>query len=159
MLRGEVVRSIGIVIFFIVLASANPSMATDLHGSGQSVVDGDEFILCEGNACTNIRLCGIDTPSKGKPGYDKTISALTKLVVGKKVLCRPVSQGSVCDHRMAPISFGRTVAQCFVEEATVDVAGVLIAARLGCDRVKGTKGFYSKDHPEWECPGVKNTAQ
>ena len=77
------------------MASANPSMATDLHGSGQSVVDGDEFILCEGNACTNIRLCGIDTPSKGKPGYDKTISALTKLVVGKKVLCRPVSQGSV----------------------------------------------------------------
>jgi len=125
--------------------------AADLHGTGQSVVDGDQFILCESGACTDIRLCGIHTPSKGTPRYEDTIALLAKLVVGKKVLCRPVGQGSVCDGLTGAQSRGRTVAQCFVEEATVDVAGAMVTAGFGCDSVDLSGGYYSKDHPERQC--------
>jgi micrococcal nuclease len=144
--------SIGVVIALTVsLAGSIPGWAKDLHGLGQSVVDGDEFILCEGGACVNIRLCGIDTPSKGKPGYEETISALTNMVVGKEVECRPLGEGSVCDDHRGLDNRGRTIAQCFVEEATVDVGTALVEARHACDRKRDSGGFYSKDHPEWQC--------
>jgi endonuclease YncB( thermonuclease family) len=129
----------------------NPVRAADLHGSGRSVVDGDQFILCESNACADIRLCGIDTPSRGRPKYGETVAALTKLVVGVKVLCRPVGEGSVCDGLSGKTSRGRTIAQCFVQEGSVDVGGALVAAGLGCDRADLSGGYYSKDHPEWRC--------
>jgi endonuclease YncB( thermonuclease family) len=140
-----------LVLPIVALTSANIALAADLHGSGKSVVDGDEFILCEGNACADIRLCGIDTPSKGKPRYEETISALTKLVVGNNVECRPVGEGSVCDGRTRATSRGRTVAQCFVKGATVDVAEALVSAGLGCDNVKRSGGHYSKGHPDSKC--------
>ena len=144
--------SIGVVIALTVsLAGSIPGWAKDLHGEGKSVVDGDEFILCEGSACVNIRLCGIDTPSKDKPGYEETISALTNMVVGKQVECRPLGEGSVCDDHRGLDNRGRTIAQCFVEEATVDVGAALVEARHACDRKKDSGGFYSKDHPEWQC--------
>ncbi len=139
------------VVLAALLGLTGPARAADLHGIGKSVTEGDEFVLCEVGACTDIRLCGLDTPSRGRPGYDATVAALAKLVVGKPVLCRPVGEGSVCDKHTAKISRGRTVAQCFVEEYAIDVAGALIAAGLGCDRSKGSGGYYSKDHPEWEC--------
>lgn len=145
-------RGIQLAVFGVFgLGMVSAAGATDLHGSGQSVVDGDEFILCEGGACADIRLCGIDTPSSGKPGYGETIAALTKLVVGQKILCRPVGEGSVCDGHSGSTSRGRTVAQCFTEEGVVDVAGALVSAGLGCDRAERSGGFYSKDHPEWQC--------
>ena len=139
------------VVLVGLFAIPGPSRAADLHGTGKSVTEGDEFVLCEAGACTDIRLCGLDTPSRGRSGYDATVAALAKLVVGKPVLCRPVGQGSVCDRRTARISRGRTVAQCFVEGATIDVAAELIAAGLGCDRTKGSGGHYSQNHPEWAC--------
>jgi micrococcal nuclease len=135
------------------LATANPVAARELHGSGQSVVDGDEFMLCEGNGnpCVDIRLCGIDTPSKGQPSYDDTIATLSRLVVNQEVVCRPVNEGAVCDGLTSPTSRGRTVAQCFVQQGTVDVAAFLVSAGLGCDRVDRSGGVYSKDHLEWQC--------
>ena len=139
------------VVLVGLLAITGPGRAADLHGTGKSVTEGDEFVLCEAGACTDIRLCGLDTPSRGRPGYDATVAALAQLGVGKTVLCRPVGEGSVCDRRTEGVSRGRRVAQCFVEGATIDVAGALIAAGLGCDRSKGSGGYYSKDHPEWEC--------
>jgi endonuclease YncB( thermonuclease family) len=145
-------RCVQIALFLtMALAGAVPGIAKDLYGSGQSVVDGDEFVLCEGTACMNIRLCGIDTPSKGQPGYENTISALQELVVGQKVVCRPVNEGSVCDGISGSKSRGRTIAQCFVQQATIDLAGSLISAGLGCDRPDRSGGFYSKDHPDWQC--------
>jgi hypothetical protein len=128
-----------------------PIKAADLHGQGQSVVDGDEFMLCDSGNCIDIRLCGIDTPSKGKPGWGETIRELTRLVVDHNVLCRPVGDGSVCDGRIDGMSRGRTVAQCFTEDETVDVAASLVSAGFGCDRVDRSGGYYSKDHPDWQC--------
>jgi|SRR6185295_10033497 len=139
------------VVLTVCLVGSIPGWAKDLHGLGQSVVDGDEFILCEKGTCVNIRLCGIDTPSKNKTGYEETISALTNMVVGKEVECRPLGEGSVCDEYRGLDTRGRTIAQCFVEEATVDVGAALVAARHACDRKRDSGGFYSKDHPEWQC--------
>lgn len=145
-------RCVPIALFLVTaLITADPSKALDLHGLGQSVIDGDEFVLCDGTACINIRLCGIDTPSKGQSGHDATIAALTKLVLDQQVVCRPVNEGSVCDGISGSHSRGRTIAQCFVQEATIDLAGSLISAGLGCDRIDLSGGSYSKDHPEWQC--------
>jgi micrococcal nuclease len=139
------------ILSTVSLAGSISCWAGDLHGLGKSVLDGDEFVLCEGNSCVNIRLCGIDTPSKDKPGYTESISALSKMVVGKNVECRPLGEGSVCDDHRGLDNRGRTIAQCFVEEATVDVGAALVAARHACDRIRDSGGFYSKDHPEWQC--------
>jgi micrococcal nuclease len=128
-----------------------PAWADDLYGVGKSVIDGDEFVFCAGEACANIRLCGIDTPSNGKPGYKETITALESLVLEKKVACLPLGDGSVCDDFRGSDNRGRTIAQCFVEEATVDVAGALVAAHHACDRTRDSGGYYSKDHPDWRC--------
>jgi len=135
----------------VALIGSAPAWAGDLYGAGKEVVDGDEFVFCAGDACENIRLCGIDTPSQGKLGYQETIAALKDLVVGKKVACRPLGSGSVCDDFRGLDNRGRTIAQCFVEEATVDVAGALISERHACDRMIDSGGYYSKDHPEWRC--------
>ena len=133
------------------LIGSAPVCAGDLYGVVKRVTDGDEFVFCAGDACANIRLCGIDTPSNGKPGYKETITALESLVLEKKVACRPLGDGSVCDDFRGLDNRGRTIAQCFVEEATVDVAGALVAAHHACDRTKDSGGYYSKDHPERRC--------
>jgi endonuclease YncB( thermonuclease family) len=141
-----------LVLSLFIFASQGTSHATDLVGFAESVVDGDEFVLCISGACQNIRLCGIDTPSSGTPGHQDTVTALSKLVLGERVVCRLVGEGSVCDGRTNKISAGRVVAQCFVQESTVDVAGTLVEAGLACDRLSGTGGYYSKDHAERQCP-------
>jgi endonuclease YncB( thermonuclease family) len=148
MVRHFLVSSVAAIV---VSTDSNNCYAMDLHGVGTSVKDGDQFMLCENDACTDIRLCGLDTPSRGKRGYDEAIATLSKLVVGKKVLCRPVGEGSICDGMTAPTSRGRTVAQCFVDDDTVDVAAAIIAAGLGCDRAQATGGHYSKDNPKLQC--------
>src|SRR5215207_4387939 len=102
---------IGALCLLAVLSKAEPIVALDLHGLGKSVVDGDEFVFCEGPRCMNIRLCGIDTPSKGKSSYNAAVEALSKLVLNQQVVCRPVNEGSVCDGISGSTSRGRTIAQ------------------------------------------------
>jgi hypothetical protein len=31
------------------------------------------------------------------------------------------------------------------------VGAALVEARHACDRARDSGGFYSKDHPEWQC--------
>jgi endonuclease YncB( thermonuclease family) len=73
------------------------------------------------------------------------------MVINQEVTCRQVDEGTVCDGRANPVSRGRTVAQCFVKNGTIDVAASLVTAGLGCDRTRQTGGAYSKDHPERQC--------
>jgi endonuclease YncB( thermonuclease family) len=141
-----------LILSLLICAWPETSEATDLVGFAESVVDGDEFVFCVSGACQNIRLCGIDTPSSGKPGYQDTVTALGKLILGERMVCRPVGEGSACDGLTNRISRGRLVAQCFVQGSTVDVAGTLVEGGLACDRVQSTGGHYSKNHVEWQCP-------
>jgi endonuclease YncB( thermonuclease family) len=144
------IRLFVLAVLFIPCWSIS-SHAVDLDGVGDSVVDGDEFILCKDGKCLNIRLCGIDTPSKGAEGHAAAIDALGKLVLGEQVLCRPVGEGSVCDGLIPADSRGRTVAQCFANGGTVDVAAQLVNGGFACDREKRSGGSYSKDHPDRKC--------
>jgi endonuclease YncB( thermonuclease family) len=152
--RETTMKRIGLAVslFLIaVLPVAGPSMAADLHGMGQAIVDGEEFTLCDKGECVRIRLCGVDAPSSGQVGFGESISALTKLVINQVVLCRPLGQGSVCDDYPQSQSQSRITAQCFTENGTVDVAASLVTAGLECDRTDRSGGYYSKDHPEWKC--------
>jgi endonuclease YncB( thermonuclease family) len=144
---------VSVFAVLLVCCWAKPSLAEDLAGYGESLVDGDEFILCQSaDSCRNIRLCGINTPSKGSEGHAASLDALGKLVLGQPVLCRPVGEGSVCDGLAARESAGRIVAQCFVVGATVDVAAELVSGGFACDRVEQSNGYYSKDLPDRQCP-------
>jgi endonuclease YncB( thermonuclease family) len=127
------------------------SHATDLTGVVERLNDSDEFFFCAADSCFSIRLCGVDTPSEGRPGHDETMAALGELILNKQVLCRPVGEGSVCDGFASRISRGRLVAQCFVDDS-LDIAGFLIERKLGCDRKQQSGGYYSKDDPERACP-------
>jgi len=42
------------------------------------------------------RLCGIDAPEHGHPGYHQAIDYLHSLIRGKKIECTLVGQVSVC---------------------------------------------------------------
>ncbi|MDP9138562.1 MAG: hypothetical protein M3N38_10365, partial [Pseudomonadota bacterium] len=139
---------LSVLAVLLAFCPAGPVAATDLGGYAESLVDGDEFILCEQGNCLNIRLCGINTPSKGTDGHAATTDALGKLILGKRVLCRPVGEGSVCDGLTARESAGRTVAQCFVDDGSVDVAGELVNGGFACDRPSRSDGHYSKDRPD-----------
>lgn len=143
-------------ISFVLAGAMSPAQATDLRGTGQSVVDGDEFVFCPGEICAdslafNIRLCGIDTPSRGRPEHEKTVAALTELVSGKRIICTPVGEGTVCDGKTSATSRGRTVAQCYTEENRTDIAAQLVSAGLACDNAKRSGGHYSKDNPAFRC--------
>ncbi len=76
------------------------------------VSDGDTFWLSR--PLIKIRLCGVDTPERGRPGYKEATDYLKQLVAGKVVQCRPVGEGTPCDGRSFKKSGKRFVAQCFV---------------------------------------------
>lgn len=141
-----------LVFSLFIVAWHQTSHAADLVGFAESVVDGEEFVLCIAGACQNIRLCGIETPSAGNPGHEEAITALSKMVLGERILCRPVGEGSVCDGRTNSTSRGRLVAQCFVVKSGADIAGTLVDSQLACDRVHRSGGYYSKDRVERQCP-------
>jgi endonuclease YncB( thermonuclease family) len=147
------VLKIAVLVVVPIATTGNSAAAADLTGIGGQVVDGDEFTLCHLGGCQRIRLCGIDTPSKGHPAYLATITALADLVMNQEVICRVVGNGSVCDGYSASTSRGRIVAQCFIKGPTtsIDVAAALVETGFACDRVSSSGGYYSTDHPEREC--------
>ncbi len=139
-----------IILALLIFCLPELALAQDLKGKAERLNDADEFFFCSPETCFSIRLCGIDTPSKNQPGYERSIAGLGNLILDKQIICRPVGDGSVCDGRTERISDGRLVAQCFVGKA-VDVAGDLVERGLACDRADRSGGYYSKDHPERLC--------
>ena len=55
----------------------------------KKVIDGDTFLIENG---LTVRLAGVDTPEKGKPGSAKARAYLRNQIEGKKVLIRPVAK-------------------------------------------------------------------
>src|SRR6266540_28802 len=76
------------------------SHAAEFSGRAAAIPDGDDIELCDDSgSCTRIRLCGIDAPEQGCPGYAEARAALRVLVEGKRVRCIQVGAGTVCDGR------------------------------------------------------------
>src|SRR5262245_28274856 len=60
--------------------------AAEYTGSVNKVVDGDTFWLCDDTGRYKFRVCGINAPERGKPGYAESKAGLATVVKGKPVL-------------------------------------------------------------------------
>jgi len=138
------------VALLVVLATAT-AHAAEFSGSVDKIVDGDTLWVCDARACHKIRICGIDAPEKGEPGYHESAEALRKLVEGKAVRCVQVGSGTPCDGRSKPTNHDRIVAQCFVDGA--DIAAPMVEQGFACDWVKFSGGAYSHNGNGAPCRG------
>src|SRR5688572_22223384 len=97
MINGQALRILMIVL--ALGATAGGSIAAEIVGRVREAVTGSAFILCDGENCKNIRLCGIDTPPEGYPGWERSLLGLHTLVDNQTVRCVPLGEGTVCDGR------------------------------------------------------------
>ena len=104
----------------------------------QSVVDGDTLYVGR----LKYRLCSIDAPEMGHPGYHQAIDYLHTLVRGEKIECIPVGQGTPCDGRSRTRSHDLIVAQCFVDGE--DLAAKMVRAGYAKDWPKFSGGYYGR---------------
>ncbi|TYC68275.1 thermonuclease family protein [Stappia sp. BW2] len=105
------------------------------------VIDGDTFQLSR--PLIKIRLCGVDTPERGQPGYREATQFTKRLVAGNTVQCRTVGEGTPCDGRSRKKSGERFVAQCFV--GGDDIATELVKSGHACAWPKYSGRHYSKN--------------
>lgn len=108
-----------------------PAIAADYLGQVTAVDDGDSFHMLADGKDVHIRLCGIDRPERGRPGYGAAAGALAELIEGKQVHCLQVGEGTPCDGRSKPWSRDRAVAQCFLGDK--DVAAEMVRLKRACD--------------------------
>ena len=134
------------VTFCLITAAA---YAAEFSGSVDKIADGDTFWICDATACHKIRVCGINAPERGEPGYHESGEALRKLVEGKAVRCIQVGNGTPCDGRSKPTNYNRIVAQCFVDGA--DIAASMIEQGFACDWIKFSGGAYSNNGKSDRC--------
>jgi endonuclease YncB( thermonuclease family) len=72
-------------------------MAADYLGKVTSVADGDSFTMEAENGRVRVRICGIDAPERGQPGYGQAAGVLANMIEGKTDHCLQVGEGTVCD--------------------------------------------------------------
>jgi endonuclease YncB( thermonuclease family) len=87
-----------------------------------------------------VRICGIDAPERGQPGYGQAAGVLSNMVEGKLVHCLQVGEGTVCDGKSKPNSRDRIVAQCFLDK--LDIAEEMTKSGTACDWPKFSGGHY-----------------
>lgn len=135
-------------VLFAVLSVT--SAGAQLSGRA-TVIDGDDIdVWAASGQPTRVRLCGVDAPERGCPGYDEATKALRALVEGKQVRCIQVGDGTPCDGRSRPTNRGRIVAQCFVE--STDVASSQVERGFACDWERFSGGHYSRNGKGRACP-------
>jgi endonuclease YncB( thermonuclease family) len=106
-----------IVLAEALLAAPPGCAADDYIGIVTGVADGDTFYMRVENRKVRIRLCGIDSPERGEPGYGA--GAPATLIEGKQVHCLQVGPGTPCDGRSKAISLRRAMAQCFIGDKDI----------------------------------------
>jgi micrococcal nuclease len=138
-----------------VLLTTTAAEPRDFSGQARAL-DGDDILLCDGNTCTDMRLCGIDAPERGCPCYDEATKALQALVQGKQVKCIQVGGGTPCDGKSPPTNRNRVIAQCFVDGT--DIGGILVERGLACDWERFSGGYYSRNGKGHACPQNHRTS-
>jgi endonuclease YncB( thermonuclease family) len=140
---------VSVLSLFLVAAAASGAVA-QLSGRA-TVIDGDDIdVWADAGPPKRVRLCGVDAPEQGCPGYDDAIRELRTLVEGKQVRCIQVGAGTPCDGKSKPQNRGRIVAQCFVENT--DLAGRLVERGVACDWERFSGGHYSRNGKGRACP-------
>lgn len=109
-------------VFALAACDDAPPPTDVVAGRVTHIVDGDTFFIGK----TRVRICGIDAPPQGHPGYRGSAKFLQRLIEGKRVHCLPLGAGADCVGRGMPQSAGRVVAQCFVGET--DLADAMVDA-------------------------------
>ena len=128
-----------LVLPVLVLLAA-PAVAADYRGKVLAVSDGDTVTMQYETGNVRVRICGIDAPERGQPGYDQATGVLSNLIEGKMVHCLQVGEGTVCDGRSKPTSHDRIVAQCFLDK--LDIAEEMTKSGTVCDWPKFSGGHY-----------------
>ena len=103
-----------------------------------SAVDGDTLLVGR----LQYRLCGIDAPELGRPGSEAAKQYLDDLIGDRPVKCTPVGQGTPCDGRSESHSYGRIVAQCFVDGK--DIAEEMVRSGHARDWPRFSGGYYGR---------------
>jgi len=122
------------------LMAAGAAMAADYLGQVTSVADGDTFTMESETGKVRVRICGIDAPERGQPGYGQAAGVLANMIEGKIVHCLQVGEGTVCDGRSKPNNRDRVVAQCFIDKH--DIAEEMARSGTACDWPKFSGGHY-----------------
>jgi endonuclease YncB( thermonuclease family) len=122
------------------LMTTGAAIAADYLGKVTSVADGDTFTMESETGKVRVRICGIDAPERGQPGYGQAAGVLANMIEGKTVHCLQVGEGTVCDGRSKPNSRDCIVAQCFLDK--LDVAEEMARSGTACDWPKFSAGHY-----------------
>ena len=129
---------------FVVIAGFIISLpaiaAADYLGKAAAVADGDTFTMESGAGKVRIRICGIDAPERGQPGYGQAAGVLSNMIEGKTVHCLQVGEGTPCDGKSKANSRDRVVAQCFLDK--LDIAEAMARSGTVCDWPKFSGGRY-----------------
>ncbi len=120
--------------------SVPAAASADYLGKAIAVADGDTFTMEAETRRIRVRICGIDAPERGQPGYGLAAGALASLIEGKQIHCLQVGEGTVCDGKSKPTSRDRIVAQCFI--ADLDIALEMARSGTACDWPKFSGGHY-----------------
>jgi endonuclease YncB( thermonuclease family) len=116
------------------------AVAADYVGKVTAVADGDTFTMESETGKVRVRICGIDAPERGQPGYGQAAGVLSNMIEGKTVHCLQVGEGTVCDGKSRPKSRDRIVAQCFLDK--LDIAEEMAKSGTARDWPKFSGGHY-----------------
>lgn len=78
---------VALLAMLLLLASTSAHAADDYLGRVTGVDDGDSFRMRVEKRNVHIRLCGIDSPERGEPGYGAAAGTLAAMIEGKQVHC------------------------------------------------------------------------
>jgi endonuclease YncB( thermonuclease family) len=93
----------------LVAALSIPAAAkADYLGKVTAVVDGDTFTMEAETRRIRVRICGIDAPERGQPGYGQAAGILSNMIEGKQVHWLQVGEGTPCDGKSKPTSRDRS---------------------------------------------------
>jgi endonuclease YncB( thermonuclease family) len=120
--KAFLMKAIAAIGVIAAAAACEPPPSEPIRGRVSHIVDGDTFFIDR----TRIRLCGIDAPEQGKPGYRQSAKFLQQMIQGKDIRCVPVGAGASCPGRAQPQTRNRVVAQCFL--FGTDVADEMVKA-------------------------------
>ena len=124
----------------VALMLLSPAVAADYLGKVTAVADGDTFTMESETGKVRVRICGIDAPERGQPGYGQAAGVLSNMIEGKTVHCLQIGEGTVCDGKSRPKSRDRIVAQCFLDK--LDIAEEMAKSGTACDWPKFSGGHY-----------------